>query len=353
MAVDGHHILVFVGYCQDGVVGKDSTQVQAGEGCVDAEFQHEGGLFSIGVLDERQVPEQGMVGIGGCGKLNACVDYLAITPFLINMRIQVEYRQVRMHLLQRGDGLVVSHGGADGDDLIVGKVIDGESLVGLDGCHFVASVTGNHFVGQVSVQVTIVEEAHVALVDGGRGFARSLEGHATEGKTIGGELTGIRLLEEVIVVLSVHFVGPLGDVVVPWRDVGLDNGGVVLVAGDEDQRLCCVGRCLSAERDVAGAAGLNLEEGTMGGQLAERLNIGERRDERLDGAFGGRHLRGYQTGVFGVPRPADLSVFCRTDGDDYTVEHDGGAVAAAIVGCGGPFGIFQAAKLDDVGMQAG
>ena len=310
MAVDGHHILVVVGYCQDGVVGKDSAQVQAGERRVGADLQHVGGLFGIGVFDERQVPEQGMVGVAGRGKHDASVDHLAIAPLLVNQGVQVEHGQVGMHLLQRGDGLVVSHGGADGDDLIVGKVFHGESLVGLDGSHFVASVAGYHFVGQVSVQVTIVEEAHVALVDGGRCFARSLEGHATECEAVGGELTGIRLLEEVVVVLGVHLVGPFGDAVVPRRDVGLDNGWVVLVAGDEDQRLCCVGRCLSAERDVTGAAGLNLEEGTMGGQLAERLDIGKRRDERLDGAFGRWHLRGYQTGVFGVPRPVDLSVFC-------------------------------------------
>ena len=139
-----------------------------------------------------------------------------------------------MHLLQRGYGLVVGHGRADGDDLIVGKVIDGESLVGLDGCHIVASVAGNHLVGQVGVQVAIVEESHIALVDGERCFAGSLEGHATEGETIGGELTGIRLLEEVIVVLGVHFVSPLGHVVVPWCDVGFNNGLVILEAGDED-----------------------------------------------------------------------------------------------------------------------
>ncbi len=100
MAVDGHHILVLVGHCQNGVVGKDTTEMQAGEGCRITDGKHEGGLFGIRILDEFQIAEQGMLRIAGCSKLDACVDHLSVAPLLIDLRIQVEYGQEGMYLLQ-------------------------------------------------------------------------------------------------------------------------------------------------------------------------------------------------------------------------------------------------------------
>ena len=165
--MDGYYVFVLISDSQDGVVGKSPCQLDSLEWCLVRE-EHQVDEAAIGVLFifslfDVGVAEQTVIGVDDLGNLNLCTDGLTTLPKAVDSRTQREHGHEGAYGLERCYGVGIANGRADDKHVVAGKVVERKCLVGCNGRHLIIIVARQQAVGQVSAQVAIVEEPHVAL----------------------------------------------------------------------------------------------------------------------------------------------------------------------------------------------